>query len=35
LQEEYNVSPDDCLADVEAWLEIGVEKQVVIAFESD
>ena len=34
LQEEYNVSPDDCLADVEAWLEIGVEKQVVIAFES-
>ena len=35
LQEEYNVSSDDCLADVEAWLEIGVEKQVVIAFEGD
>jgi hypothetical protein len=35
LHEEYNVSPDDCLADVEAWLEIGVEMQVVIAFESD
>ena len=34
LQEEYSVSPDDCLADVEAWLEIGVEKQVVMAFES-
>jgi hypothetical protein len=34
LQEEYSVSPDDCLADVEAWLEIGLEKQVVIAFES-
>jgi hypothetical protein len=35
LQEEYNVSPDDCLADVEAWLKIGVEKQLVIAFESE
>jgi hypothetical protein len=34
LQEEYNVRPDDCLSDVEAWLEIGLEKQVVIAFES-
>ena len=34
LQEEYNVSPDDCLADVVAWLEIGVEKRVVIAFDS-
>jgi hypothetical protein len=35
LQEEYSVSPDDCLAEVKAWLEIGVEKQVVIAFESE
>lgn len=34
LQEEYNVSPDDCLADVVAWLEIGVEKRVVIAIDS-
>ena len=34
LQAEYNVSPDDCLADVEAWLRTGIEKQVVIAFES-
>ena len=35
LQEEYNVSPDDCFADVKAWLEIGVEMQVVIAFENE
>jgi len=35
LQEEYSVSPDDCLAEVKAWLEIGVEKQVVIVFESE
>ena len=34
LQEEYSVSPDDCLADVQAWLEIGIEKQVVIAYEN-
>jgi hypothetical protein len=34
LQAEYNVSPDDCLADVEACLRTGIEKQVVIAFES-
>jgi len=33
LQVEYNVSPDDCLADVEAWLEIGLEKEVVSAIE--
>ena len=34
LQQEYSVSPDDCLADVQAWLEIGLEKQVVITFEN-
>jgi hypothetical protein len=35
LQAEYSVSPDVCLAEVNAWLEIGVEKQVVTAFEGE
>jgi hypothetical protein len=34
LQEQYSVRPDECLAEVEAWLKIGVEKQVVSAIES-
>jgi len=33
LQAEYNVRSDDCLADVQAWLEIGLEKQVVSVIE--
>jgi hypothetical protein len=33
LQAEYNVSPDVCLADVQAWLEIGLEQEVVSVIE--
>jgi hypothetical protein len=34
LQKQYNVSPDTCLAEVEAWLQIGLEKQVVSVIEN-
>ena len=34
LLHEFSVSPEQCLADVKAWLAIALEKQVVIALDS-
>ena len=31
LQREYDVSPEDCLSGVEAWLQVAAAKQVVLA----
>ncbi len=35
LQQEYDVTPDDCRTGVEAWLQVAVSKQVVIAVASE
>ena len=29
LQEEYEVTPDECKTSVEAWLEVALEKKVI------
>ena len=34
LLHDFDVSPEQCLADVKAWLAIALEKQVVTALDS-
>ena len=34
LLRDFDVSPEQCLSDVKAWLAIALEKQVVIALDS-
>ena len=34
LRRDFDVSPEQCLSDVKAWLAIALEKQVVIALDS-
>lgn len=35
LQQEYNVTPEECTASTQAWLEVAVQKKVVVVIPND
>lgn len=35
LQQEYNVTPEECTASTQAWLEVAVQKKVVVVTPND
>ena len=35
LQQEYNVTPEECTASTQAWLEVALQKKVVVVIPDD
>jgi hypothetical protein len=35
LQQEYNVTPEECTASTQAWLEVALQKKVVVVIPND
>jgi len=35
LQQEYEVTPEECSASTQAWLEVALQKKVVVLIPND